>query len=65
MREESRGGHTRIDFEGEREEWGKVNIVIRKGKDGQMEIEKVDRPDPPEELAKIAYATIEDLEGGK
>ncbi|HUH01840.1 MAG TPA: hypothetical protein VML75_07575, partial [Kofleriaceae bacterium] len=65
MREESRGAHTRIDFEGEREDWGKVNIVIRKAADGSMEIEKVERPDPPEELAKIAFATIEDLEGGK
>jgi len=64
LREESRGAHTRLDFEGEREEWAKYNIVIRKGPSGEMHVEKVERPDPPEELAAIAYATIEDLEGG-
>ena len=63
LREESRGAHTRDDFEGEREEWGKVNIVARL-KDGKVEVEKVDRGDPPEELYKIAFATLEELEGG-
>ncbi len=62
MREESRGAHTRLDFEGEREEWGSVNIVVRKGADGAMEVEKVKRSAPPEELAGIAFATIEELE---
>lgn len=63
MREESRGAHTRAEFEKESDEWVKYNIVTRKGKDGQMEIEKVLRSDPPEELKKIAYATLEELEG--
>lgn len=61
-REESRGAHTRLDFPGEREEWLKYNVVIRKGKDGTMQVEKVLRPEPPKELAEIAYAKIEDLE---
>jgi len=61
-REESRGAHTRLDFPGEREEWLKYNVVIRKGSDGQMQVEKVLRPEPPKELAEIAYARIEDLE---
>lgn len=65
MRQESRGAHSRLDYEGEREEWGKVNVVIRKAADGSMEVEKVTRPDPPEELAKIAHASIEDLEAGR
>jgi succinate dehydrogenase / fumarate reductase flavoprotein subunit len=65
MREESRGAHTRLDFAGEREEWLKVNVVIRKASDGTMEIEKVDRPPPPDGLAAIANAKIEDLESGK
>ncbi len=64
-REESRGAHTREDFEGEREEWGKVNIVLRKLDDGSMEVRKLERDEPPEELAKIAFATIEDLEAGR
>jgi succinate dehydrogenase / fumarate reductase flavoprotein subunit len=63
LREESRGAHTRLDFEGEREEWIKYNIISHKGEDGQMVTEKVERPDPPEELANIAYATLEELEG--
>jgi succinate dehydrogenase / fumarate reductase, flavoprotein subunit len=65
MRQESRGAHTRLDYEGERDEWLKVNIVTRKGKDGRMEIEKVQRQPPPVYLQQIANAKIEDLEGGK
>ena len=64
LREESRGAHTRLDFEGEREECAKFNIVIRKAPSGDMQVEKVERPDPPPELAAIAYATLEELEGG-
>jgi len=63
MREESRGAHTRLDFEGERDEWLDYNVIIRKGETG-MEAEKVKRPEPPPELAAIAFATIEELEGG-
>ena len=65
MRQESRGGHTREDFQGEKEEWLKVNIVIKKGKDGSMVVEKVQKPTPPEHLVKIANASLEDLEAGK
>ena len=61
-REESRGAHTRLDYEGERDMWLKVNVVVRKGADGNLEIEQVLRPDPPAHLAAIAYATIEELE---
>jgi len=64
MRQESRGAHTREDYEGERDEWLKYNVVVRKGKDGDLEIEKVERPEPPEHLQQIAYATLEDLESG-
>jgi succinate dehydrogenase / fumarate reductase flavoprotein subunit len=62
MREESRGAHTRLDFEGEREEWLPYNVVIRKGASG-MEVEKVQRPDAPADLAAIAHASLEELEG--
>ena len=65
MREESRGGHTRADFYFESDEWLKYNVVIRKAKDGNMEAEKIKRDDPPEELKKIAYASLEELEGAK
>jgi succinate dehydrogenase / fumarate reductase flavoprotein subunit len=62
LREESRGAHTREDFEGEREDWGKVNIVTTLAEDGSMSMQKVDRPDPPEDLEKIARASLEELE---
>jgi succinate dehydrogenase / fumarate reductase flavoprotein subunit len=62
IREESRGAHTRFDFAGERDEWGKRNVVVRKGPNG-MEARVEERPDPPKELAAIAYATLEELEG--
>ncbi|HMJ13060.1 MAG TPA: fumarate reductase/succinate dehydrogenase flavoprotein subunit [Polyangiaceae bacterium] len=65
MRQESRGAHTRLDYEGERDEWLKYNIVTRKGSDGEMQIEKIERQPPPAYLHEIAYAKIEDLESGK
>ncbi len=61
-RQESRGAHTRLDFPGEREEWLRYNVLIRKGKDGKMEVEKFARPEPPADLKAIAYAKIEELE---
>ena len=64
IRQESRGAHTRLDYEGEREEGLKYNVVIRKGRDG-MEVEKVERPAPPEDLQAIATASLEDLESGR
>ena len=62
MREESRGAHTRVDFEDEREEWVKYNIVVRKGRDGKVDVEKVLRPEPDPELKRIANMTMEELE---
>jgi succinate dehydrogenase / fumarate reductase flavoprotein subunit len=62
LREESRGAHTREDFEGERDEWGACNILIRRKPDGTMAVEKFARPNPPEHLAKMARASIEELE---
>ena len=63
LREESRGAHTRLDFEGEREDWGKVNIVVSRVAGGTMEARAEQRNPPPEELRRIAYATLEELEG--
>ncbi len=63
-REESRGGHSREDFLDESKEWVKVNIVIRKGEDGRMEVVQVPRAEGPPELVRIANATLEQLEAG-
>ncbi len=61
VRQESRGAHTRTDFPGERDEWLKVNVAVRKTPDA-MQTEVLRRPEPPKELAEIAFATIEALE---
>jgi succinate dehydrogenase / fumarate reductase flavoprotein subunit len=65
MREESRGGHTRIDFEGESDEWLKYQIIIKKGADGEMQVVKQAKPPAPHALSEIAHAKIEDLESGR
>jgi succinate dehydrogenase / fumarate reductase flavoprotein subunit len=64
LREESRGAHTRLDFEGEREEGLHYNIIIKKTEQGML-VEKNKREAPPQELAKIAYASLKELEGKK
>jgi succinate dehydrogenase / fumarate reductase flavoprotein subunit len=63
MREESRGGHSRVDFPDENDEWVKVNVVVKKGAGGKMDVRKETRPEPPADLAKVAYASLEELEG--
>jgi succinate dehydrogenase / fumarate reductase flavoprotein subunit len=65
MREESRGAHTRLDHPGESAEWVKYNVVVKKGADGAMIVEKRPKPDGPAHLVAIANAKIEDLESGK
>ncbi|MGQ0722411.1 MAG: fumarate reductase/succinate dehydrogenase flavoprotein subunit [Candidatus Eiseniibacteriota bacterium] len=65
LREESRGAHTRLDFEGERDEGLTYNVVVRKATGGDMQVQKLPRGEPPAELAAIARAKIEDLEAGK
>jgi succinate dehydrogenase / fumarate reductase flavoprotein subunit len=65
MREESRGAHTRLDHPGESAEWVKYNVIVKKGADGKMEVEKRAKPEGPANLVAIANAKIEDLESGK
>ena len=62
IREESRGAHTRVDFPGERDEWIKYNIVTKKGADGNMEVSKVERPEPDAELKRVGESELEALE---
>jgi len=64
-REESRGGHSRIDFQGEREEGLTYNNIIKKDQSAKMQLRREGRLAPAKELADIAYAKIEDLEGQK
>ncbi len=65
VRQESRGAHTRVDHPGEREEWQAANVIVRRGMEGRMETRIERRPEPPKDLAAIAYARIEDLEADR
>jgi succinate dehydrogenase / fumarate reductase flavoprotein subunit len=52
-RTESRGAHFREDHEGRDPEWGKVNIVVRRGGDGTMELRREPVPEMAAELKQI------------
>jgi succinate dehydrogenase / fumarate reductase flavoprotein subunit len=63
MRQESRGAHTRTDFDSEDYEvWGNKNIRVYKDDSGVMQVDALDRPKPPPFLEKIARATVEELD---
>ena len=55
-RKESRGGHFREDFPEKDAAAGKLNIVVRRGGDGRMELSRVPIPEMPEELKKVVEA---------
>ena len=52
-RKESRGGHFREDFPDKSAEDAKMNIVIRKGADGSMQLRREPIPPLPEELKQV------------
>jgi len=52
-RKESRGAQFREDYPDKNSEYGKFNIVVRKGADGQMELSRRPIPPLPAELAQI------------
>jgi succinate dehydrogenase / fumarate reductase flavoprotein subunit len=52
-RKESRGGHFRDDFPDKAAPFGKINLVLRKGPDGRMQLEEVTIPEMPAELKQI------------
>ena len=62
IREESRGGHTRLDFPDETEKGLEYNVIIKQGVDGVMETRKEIRSTPPEHLSKIAFSSLRELE---
>jgi succinate dehydrogenase / fumarate reductase, flavoprotein subunit len=53
LRKESRGAQFREDFPNKDSEWGKYNIVIKRGPDGEMLVEKRALPPMPEELQAV------------
>jgi succinate dehydrogenase / fumarate reductase flavoprotein subunit len=52
-RQESRGAHFREDYPQKDPEWGRLNIVIRKGADGGMLVTRAPVPETPPELQAI------------
>jgi succinate dehydrogenase / fumarate reductase flavoprotein subunit len=53
LRKESRGAQFREDFPDKDAEWGKYNIVVRRGADGEMQVEKRALTPLPEELKAV------------
>jgi succinate dehydrogenase / fumarate reductase flavoprotein subunit len=52
-RRESRGGHFREDHPGKDPAFGNVNVVVRKGADGTMQVSRVPIPPMPAELQQV------------
>jgi succinate dehydrogenase / fumarate reductase flavoprotein subunit len=52
-RQESRGAHFRDDFPDKHAEFGTFNLVLRRGRDGAMEIERVPITPLPPELQQV------------
>ncbi|HXT19169.1 MAG TPA: FAD-binding protein, partial [Thermoanaerobaculia bacterium] len=52
-RKESRGAQFRDDFPDKDADFGKVNVVVKKGSDGAMRVERVPLPPMPAELQSV------------
>jgi succinate dehydrogenase / fumarate reductase flavoprotein subunit len=53
LRKESRGAQFRDDFPEKDPEWGKYNIIVRRGADGETIVEKREIKPMPDELKKV------------
>jgi succinate dehydrogenase / fumarate reductase flavoprotein subunit len=53
LRKESRGAQFRDDFPDKDPEWGKYNLIVRRGADGETIVEKREIKPLPDELKKV------------
>jgi len=53
LRKESRGAQFREDYPGKDAEWGKHNIVVARGADGAMQVEKRGLTPMPDNLKAV------------
>jgi succinate dehydrogenase flavoprotein subunit len=52
-RKESRGAHFREDFVDKDPAWGKLNVVVRRGGDGEMQVARQPIPEMPAALKQV------------
>ncbi|MEE8347403.1 MAG: fumarate reductase/succinate dehydrogenase flavoprotein subunit [Dehalococcoidia bacterium] len=52
-RKESRGAQTRDDYASPSPDFGKVNVIIRQGPDGELRVSQEPLPEMPQELQKL------------
>jgi succinate dehydrogenase / fumarate reductase, flavoprotein subunit len=52
-RKESRGGHFREDYPDKATEFGTINIMVKQGADGSMQLTRIPIPPMPEELKQV------------
>ena len=52
-RKESRGGHFREDYPDKAAEFGGINLAVKRGADGSMELRRIPIPEMPAELKQV------------
>ncbi len=52
QRSESRGAHTREDYPGSDDDWGRVNLIVRQ-RDGKIDVSREPLPPLPDELQNL------------